>query len=323
MHNKSSPKKHSLPQHTEAGHVDVGSDWSAALSEMHIAASNHVSMRNKPAEEKAKAFHALLNGVVEGQVIPRLMLAHKSAGAAQNRDPLPMAKIVADIGKAVDPLVVEPFAKLVLSGSVEDLEDFVVEITRGGSSSQSIYLDLMAPAARLLGQYWEDDLCSFVDVTMGLGRLQTLLYRLSATQDREADLSDQSPKALFLTPEGSQHSLGVRMIEELFRNSGWRTACEINTPLIELVNLVSHETFDLVGISLSTEGQVELAREIIRQIRLASLNPKVQVILGGKLVADDPNLAMRLGADLAARDGKEAILIADKLFHKSPPRFAS
>jgi MerR family transcriptional regulator, light-induced transcriptional regulator len=315
MHNKSSPKKHNLPQHTEAGHLDVGSDWSAALSEIHVAASSHMSMRKKPAEEKARAFHALLAGVVEGQVIPRLMLAHKTAQASHTSEADPLTKIAAYVGQAVDPAKVLPFTELVLSGSVEDLEDFVVEITRDGSTTESIYLDLMAPAARLLGQYWEDDKCSFVDVTMGLGRLQTLLYRLSATHEAGTIPVEKGPKALFLTPEGSQHSLGIRMIEELFRQAGWRTACEINTPTATLVDLVAQEAFDLVGLSLSTEGQVEQARDIIHQIRAASRNRAVQFILGGKLVVDDPGLTARLGADMAARDGKEAIVIADKLFY--------
>ena len=41
-------------------------------------------------------------------------------------------------------------------------------------------VDLLAPAARLLGEYWEDDRCDFVDVTMGLWRLQEVVHEIAA-----------------------------------------------------------------------------------------------------------------------------------------------
>jgi MerR family transcriptional regulator, light-induced transcriptional regulator len=314
MQNKSSPKLQKLPQHIEAGQEDMTGGWSATLNEVHQHAATHISLRTKADEEKAQGFLALLADVVEGQVIPRLMLAHKSANPAQQLDDGILQR-VNTASKTMDPAIVEPFANLVLSGSVDDLEDFVVELTRQGFTSDTIYLDLMAPAARLLGQYWEDDKCSFTDVTMGLGRLQTLLYRLSASQTRDTPASSDAPSALFLTPEGSQHSLGVRMVEELFREAGWRTLCEINTSVVSLMSLVENEAFDLVGIGLSAEGQIEQTRDIIEQIRIASCNRDVKVILGGKLIVDDPDLAGRLGADLFARDGKEAIVIANKLLY--------
>jgi MerR family transcriptional regulator, light-induced transcriptional regulator len=317
MQNKSSPKKLGLPQHIEAGSTDLrrpdqASDWAATLEDIHAQTSAHIALRNKPEDEKAKTFRLMLAAVVEGQVIPRLMLAHKSANIEKTIDTAALIERVETAHLKIDPAIIEPFTALVLSGGVEDLEDFVVDMTVRGITTHDIYLDLMAPTARLLGQYWEDDICSFTDVTMGLGKLQTLLYRLSASHPPPRP-HDASPSALFLTPEGSQHSLGIRMVEELFRDAGWRTICEINTPLPTLIDLVQQDSFDIIGISLSAQGQVEQTRFIIEKLREASQNPAVQIVVGGKLILDDPNLAQRLGADLSARDGKEAIVIATKL----------
>lgn len=317
MQNKSSPKRLGLPQHIEAGSTDLGrpdhaSDWAATLEDIHAQTSAHIALRNKPEDEKAKTFKLMLAAVVEGQVIPRLMLAHKSANSDNPIDAAALIERVETADFKVDPAIIKPFTALVLSGGVEDLEDYIVDMTARGITTHDIYLDLMAPTARLLGQYWEDDICSFTDVTIGLGKLQTLLYRLSASHPTPRP-HDGSPNALFLTPEGSQHSLGIRMVEELFRDAGWRTTCEINSPLPTLIDLVQQERFDVIGVSLSAQGQVEQTRLIIEKLRDASLNTSVQVIVGGKLVLDDPNLALRLGADLSARDGKEAIVIATKL----------
>jgi MerR family transcriptional regulator, light-induced transcriptional regulator len=319
MQHKSSPKKPGLPQHIEAGHISVGSnetggDWSANLKDIHAQASAHIALRNKSEAQQAKTFQTTLAAVVEGQVIPRLMLAHKVAKASEALDGADLIQRATAPHPGVNPDIVKTFTALVLTGSLEDLEDYVVTMTREGFSSHDIYLDLMAPTARLLGQYWEDDLCSFTDVTIGLGKLQTLLYRLSASQPGPKPI-DNPPQAFFFTPEGSQHSLGIRIVEELFRDAGWQTQCEINIPVASLCDIVRTQSFDIIGISLSAEGQVEQTRDIITRLREASANRDVQVLIGGKLILDDPDLALRLGADLSARDGKEAIVIATKLNH--------
>jgi MerR family transcriptional regulator, light-induced transcriptional regulator len=317
MQNKSSPKKPNPPQHVEAGQLNMGgnetgTDWSATLEDIRAQASTHIALRDKPDAQKAKTFQAVLAAVVEGQVIPRLMLAHKVANGGGGLEDTDLIRRAEAPQPSVSSTIIEIFTELILTGSLEDLEDYVVTMTGDGYTSHDIYLDLMAPSARLLGQYWEDDICSFTDVTIGLGKLQTLLYRLSA--DHPAPKPQDHPaNALFLTPEGSQHSLGVRMVEEIFRDAGWQTQCEINTPLTLLCDIVKARDFDMIGISLSAEGQVQQTRDIITHLRDASRNPNVQVIIGGKLIFDDPDLALRLGADLSARDGKEAIVIATKL----------
>jgi MerR family transcriptional regulator, light-induced transcriptional regulator len=319
MQNKSSPKKPSLPQSIEAGSLNMdngggGSNWSTTLEDLRAQASTHISLRRKPEAEKSKTFQAILAAVVEGQVIPRLMLAHKQAKSHDALDGDDLIQCRQTSQPSIDAAIIKDFAALVLNDSIETLEDYIVDLTREGLSTHDIYLDLMAPTARLLGQYWENDECSFTDVTLGLGQLQTLLYRLSASHPPLKPARDAA-YALFLTPEGAQHSLGVRMVEELFRDAGWQTRCEINTPLEALVDLVKAEAYDLIGVSLSAEGQIEIARTYIAQLRSASANPNVQIIVGGKLILDDPDLALRLGADMSARDGKEAIVIATKLNH--------
>ena len=55
-----------------------------------------------------------------------------------------------------------------------------------------LFLRLLAPAARRLGELWEGDLCTFTDVTIGLSHLQQVLRELSPVFEEELEtrLSD-------------------------------------------------------------------------------------------------------------------------------------
>ena len=74
----------------------------------------------------------------------------------------------------VTPDDVADFARLILTRSEAQALDCIESMRIKGAPIESIYLDLLAPAARYLGEMWEEDLCDFTDVTIGLGRLQVL-----------------------------------------------------------------------------------------------------------------------------------------------------
>ena len=109
---------------------------------------------------------------IEQEIIPRLMLAHRTS-----TEPLLRPEGGA---YAITEADVKHFAKLVLSHD-EDVAFAAVQTMRlRDVSVEKIYLDLLAPTARYLGELWEDDLCNFTDVTVGLGRLQRVCCASSA-----------------------------------------------------------------------------------------------------------------------------------------------
>ena len=253
----------------------------------------------------------LLSRVVESEIIPRLMLAHQNF-AQPDLHALSQNNLSDE--------AIDRFAQLTISGEVDDLEDHIVSLTCQGVVAEAVYLELMAPAARRLGLYWQEDRCSFTDVTIGLGRLQTLLYRLSARHKGQSDPSQWTPKGLFVTPAGGQHSFGIRMVEDLFRRAGWKTLCEPNISIRELADLVENEAFDMIGIGLSIEGQIDATRAMISEVRLSSCNRQIKIMVGGSLICEQLDLVNRLGADLSAIDAREAVTIAQNIIYEQKMR---
>jgi methanogenic corrinoid protein MtbC1 len=176
-----------------------------------------------------------------------------------------------------------------------------------GSSIEVLLLHLLAPTARLLGDLWKEDLCSFGEVTVGLSRLQQLLRELSSPFENEIEHVDHGRRAMLAAAPGEQHTFGITVVEEFLRRGGWDVWSEPSPARGELVGVVRGQWFDVVGLSLSSDILFDDLGSTIDTLRRASLNRAVRVMVGGRLFIDHPELVLRVGADATAVDGRDAV----------------
>lgn len=239
--------------------------------------------------------HSLSN-LVEREIIPRLVASHPLAGKhGGNRG---SGEITAE--------EIDQFAPLSLQVEADQLLDYVEGILDRGVGIDTVMVDLLAPAARRLGEYWEDDRCDFVDVTMGLWRLQEIVHELGARLPAERRVGP-GRRALFASMPGDQHSFGTIVVEELFSREGWLTdrMNEASTP--DLLERVAGEWFDLVGLTISCDYHIAPLGSVIAALRNVSRNPNLCVMVGGRIFVADPDLAASVGADGTASDAKVAL----------------
>ena len=244
-----------------------------------------------------------LASLIEAEIIPRMLLAHRHDGTipAQREAPAPVE------GQSIDPSEAAHFADLVLHQEAYALIERIERYLVLGVSIESILLDLLAPAARTLGLQWEDDRCDFVDVTMGLWRLQEIVHELAARMPGIGPVPGHERRALFATMPGDQHSFGMVMVEEFFRRHGWRTASLPAGSRDDLIALVRRQPFDLVGLTVSYDGILDRVAAVIDEIRRASRRPGVTVMVGGRVFVERPELAALCGADGTAPDARQAV----------------
>ncbi|WP_396595798.1 B12-binding domain-containing protein [Brevundimonas sp. R86498] len=136
--------------------------------------------------------------LIEAEIIPRLLAAHQGNDRS---DVIPMNTGV--ISRAE----LERFARHAFVQDLGQLMEQVELFMRRGVAVETIYFDLLSPAAKLLGEMWEADLCSFADVTIGLCRLQQIVYEFADRVHVENGGGDGRTALFALTP-GDQHSLG-------------------------------------------------------------------------------------------------------------------
>jgi methanogenic corrinoid protein MtbC1 len=243
-----------------------------------------------------------LSRIIEGEIIPRLMLVHRSERPPAQRNVSPAG--------CIEPDLIEKFSLLSLSSGVDSLLSIVGALIERGVSVEDIYLELLGPAARRLGEYWEEDRVSFADVSIALGRLQHVVRELSLNGTHEVPAS--AGKAILFAPApGEQHTFGLLIIEEFFRRSGWRTWAELSGSLTEIVSLVQTHHFDIFGMTVGSDEKLDLIAPMIMSVRKASRNRDITVLVGGRLFLERPELVTEVGADAMATDASQAVRVAD------------
>jgi methanogenic corrinoid protein MtbC1 len=246
-----------------------------------------------------------LQRTIETEIIPRLMLAHGALG-----QPAPHGTV--DDVDAIGHKDVCAFTELVLSDDVDAVTGFVAGLRERDVTLERIYLGLVAPAARRLGELWEEDRCDFAQVTLGLWRLQNLVFDLSPQlPEGFTARPDQPRRVLLAAAPGSQHTLGLLMVSEFFRHAGWDVWSDPCASEGDLVALVRSEWFDLIGLSIGVDSQALPVKSVALALRSASRNPRVGVMIGGPLLLEHPHMVAEVGADFTAADARQAVERAD------------
>ena len=120
-------------------------------------------------------------------------------------------------------------------------------------------------------------------------------------------------RALFSVLPGSQHSFGTILIEECFRRKGWLTTCLTSATDDQLVRLIADQHFELIGLTVNCDYEVAPATALIARLRAKSKNASLAVMVGGRILAEQPELAQQMGADATAPDAEQALARAEIL----------
>jgi methanogenic corrinoid protein MtbC1 len=255
---------------------------------------------------RADAELARLVRTIEAQIIPRLMLAHRAP-----RDAVSLANAAHCLPPCSDD--VAEFARLVLSEEVPTLVARAHALRNQGLPLEAIYLHVLAPAARHLGDLWLADVADFTEVTVGLCRLQQLLRELGAEFTSEDAHFVSGHRALVVPAPGEQHAFGAQMVAQFFRRAGWEVHSEAAVENAQVIRLVRREAFDVVGFSISRESAVAPLGTLIGAVRRASRNRRVCILVGGTLLLSRPDIVAAVGADATAKDGPHAVEQAETL----------
>jgi methanogenic corrinoid protein MtbC1 len=183
-------------------------------------------------------------------------------------------------------------------------------------------MELLEPAARYLGELWENDRLDFLDVTIGVTKLQRIVHYFAGLD--EIPPYDDRRRALIVTTPGEQHSFGNAMVQKFLRAGGWYVCACPAADIEEICTLVNQNWFGVVGFSLSADRHINGLAKSISEVRRKSLNKTVGIMVGGPAFSGKPERAAEVGADGTAVNAPAAVILAKKLLISSiaPVRLA-
>ena len=246
-----------------------------------------------------------LSRTIESEIVPRFMMAFDGSAMGRGSDTLKPQTLNERI---------EEFVELVRLHDAEVAVEYVSTLRSGGIPLPVIYLDLLAPAARRLGELWEDDRITFADVAIGTCRMHQVLLEFSRCFDSAGHGPSRAGRSALIVPApGEQHTFGLFLVVEFLRRAGWH--CWTGSPATDkdLQSLVRAQQFDAVGVSVSADRNLDQTAATIAGVRRHSKNPDTAILLGGRIVNDNPDLVTHLGADETAVDGRDAVRVLNEL----------
>jgi MerR family transcriptional regulator, light-induced transcriptional regulator len=227
-----------------------------------------------------------------GEVISRLSHRHSIS-----RPPLSLAPEV-PIGPEMESRI-QRLAEALLDVEDAPATEIVAEVHAAGQDAETIYLGLLAEAARLLGRWWEDDRVSALEVVLAAGRIYALMRGLrrvfGATSLRGGPF-----RALFATTPGETHSIGVTMAADLLARHGWEIDLRAGLAHDELVAEVQGLGHDIIGLSASAPRMLFPLARLIVALRMS--HPSAWIIVSGRIAEYEPEVAHLVDADAAAAD---------------------
>jgi methanogenic corrinoid protein MtbC1 len=189
-----------------------------------------------------------------------------------------------------------------------------------GFPLEAIYLELLQPAARHLGDRWVDDTLDFATVTLGLCQMHRVVREYSsAFQTQKA--SQRNGRHALLAPAGNEHHcFGLTLVGEFLRREGWVVSFGPFASSNELRDLVESQWLTLAGFSLSCDSGLNALAAQIKCVRKASRNRDIRVIVGGRVFVENPEYVARIGADAMADDARQATALSRRLAEASGER---
>ena len=239
---------------------------------------------------------ARLATVISSEIIPRLLLIHHPDTPAP---------------RALGPEEIAEFAELAMSADNQAAHAYFDKLRALGHSLDTLFVHFLAPTARYLGELWEQDRCDFVDVTIGVGRLQELLTIFGSVD--EEPIVEHDHRALLVTMPGERHMFGIDMVARLMREAQWQVCVATGREASDYGDLVASEWFGVIGVTMSDESNLQSLGRTIECVRRKSINSAVGVMVGGPAFLENPGLGVQAGADGVAADALAAVILAKKL----------
>ena len=247
--------------------------------------------------------------LISNRVIPQLLRIHA--------DVVPDAPPVEEVIKALAPsnADITDLADIILGSDLEAAVAYVVVLRERGLPMETLFVELLEPTARHLGEMWDRDECDFIDVTLGVARLQKLLAIFNNTH--EVPSLDRRRQVIMAMTPGDQHSFGVTMVERFLVAAGWDVHTELSGTVEDIVSAVKEGWFAVAGLTLASDQMLGSLKSTITKLRQHSQNRDIGIMVGGPSFTANPALAKEVGADATAPNAPAAVVTAQKLFDLS------
>ena len=184
-------------------------------------------------------------------------------------------------------------------------DQLILKARKEGVDIDLIYLGFVAGAARRLGEMWDADEISFIQVTLACGKLYRIIRGLrhviapSIIKDR-----DELPAMFALVP-GETHTLGIEIATDMFRREGWDVDMMVGLDHDMLVDQSDRRSYRAIVLVANSDRMVEALARLVLALRIS--HPLSHLVVAGNIIDHYPDITTLVGADAVIKDIKTAV----------------
>lgn len=187
-----------------------------------------------------------------------------------------------------------PFLMALLGGTEAEAEDVLRCGRARGADTALLVRDLVVPALAEVGRMWERGEVSVAEEHLATALATRVVARSAGAA--ALPLGPGRPRILLACLAGEFHDVGIRLLSDVARESGWDAeSLGANVPRESLVGFVAQRRPDALALSVSLAGHVPEAARTIDEARAAA--PGMTILVGGRAFCEDSDRVPLTGAD--------------------------
>lgn len=209
---------------------------------------------------------------------------------------------------------IEALCAALLSDDRQAAAEYMLAAEARGLGHETLCLSYLAVAAQRLGEMWDADRVSFLQVTVAVGRVYALMRALRRAMP-PPPLTD-GRAATFVSVPGDDHTLGVAMAAELLRAKGWDVHLLLGLGHNRLVDELSKTQPRLLGVSMGGKRSMLSLTRLLVALKISM--PEMRVLVCGAVDPADVDLIGISGADSVAIGFEAAEVEMERLMALPP-----
>jgi 5-methyltetrahydrofolate--homocysteine methyltransferase len=171
--------------------------------------------------------------------------------------------------------------------------------------------DYLIPALDTVGERYEKGEIFLPQLVQSAETVKEAFAVLKAEMARTGGRDISKGKIVMATVKGDVHDIGKNIVKTVLENYGYQIIdLGRNVNIKEVVKAVKENEIKLLGLSALMTTTVKNMEKTIKAVREAA--PATKIMVGGAVLTAD--YAEMIEADYYARDAKEAVEIAKKIF---------
>lgn len=160
---------------------------------------------------------------------------------------------------------ISSLADVLVGADLEAAAGYVTILRDRGLPIQTLFVELLEPTARLLGEMWDKDEYDFIDVMLGVARRQKLLAGFNNTYT-VASLDDRRQVLMAMTPR-EQRQFGAQIVERFLLGGGRQVKTVMSGTIDDMVDAARAERFGVAGLTAGSDRQIDALTSTIAALR--------------------------------------------------------